>query len=168
MDYDLDGERCSFKSGVRDRIRFASRKPPEESLAIEDGGDRRDVRRGLRCVADSDDRAREKQASLVLFDAAGTQVYPERRPSPPRNPGRTCRDLTDAERRELEEPCPYQFPVRLASGPMRAVARAVQEALGVRHAKSAMELVQPNPEDRITKMRAFFDAFWNVHCGSGL
>ena len=85
-----------------------------------------------------------------------------------RDLGRTSGDLTEAEKRELRKPCPYKYPVRLICGPMRAVTREARESFRIHRAKHVVELVPPNPEDRVVKMRKFFDAFWNDHCESGL
>ena len=58
---------------------------------------------------------------------------------------------------ELRKPCPYKYPVRPICGPMREVSRVARESLGIRHANYAVELVPLNPEDRVVKMRKFFE-----------
>ena len=172
MDYDLDGERCSFSSGVRDgvagRAQSGPQRPAEGPPAIEDSRDRLEARSGSRYVPGPEDLATEQKAALILIDNQGNQAYPPRRPGVSRDLGRTSGDLTEAEKRELGKPCPYKYPVRLICGPMRALTREARESLGIRRAKHAVELVPPNPEDRVVKMRKFFDAFWNDHCESGL
>ena len=106
--------------------------------------------------------------ALVLTDNQGNRAYPLRRPDESRDSGRTSRYLTEAEKRELSKPCPYKYPVRSTCGPMRMLSKVMRENLGIRNANYAVEVVPRNPEDRVVKMRKFFDAFWNDHGESGL
>ena len=97
-DYDLSGECRSLWTGARERS-STSCKSSERPLAIEDANSCRDDQGSHSRLLDLDNRAREQSAG---------GVHRVRSPGPPRNPGRTRFDLTEAERQELEDPFRYR------------------------------------------------------------